>query len=41
MDFGVILVVLALGVLVLVVGGRYGTSCRACKTKTSSRQSTN
>ncbi len=40
MYFGVILIVLALGVLVLIAGGRYGTSCRSCKPNVSARQGT-
>lgn len=37
MDFGFILFALALGVLALIVGGRYGASCKACRPKASQR----
>ncbi len=37
MDFGVVLIVLALGALALTVAGRYGASCRACRPKAAQR----
>ena len=33
MDFGAILIVLALAALALTAAGRYGASCKACKPK--------
>ena len=37
MDFGAILIVLALAALVLTAAGRYGASCKACKPKAPRR----
>ncbi len=37
MDFGLVLIVLSLGALVLIVAGGYGASCKACKPKAPRR----